>query len=130
MAIAVIYHHHERGRAEEFCRPLQAEGVELELAPIGLEVGTQEWRNAVQSQLVHADGFLCFLTKKSVLDDMVAWRIGVALSTGKQFIPITLDEDLDEDVDPEKMGAPETDLELSAWIGLRQQGIPHLATAA
>lgn len=98
MGIAVIYHHHERSRAEDFCGPLQAEGYNFVFAPLGMEVGTQKWREAVASELADADAYIVFITAKSVLDEMVAWRVEVALTRakarGRLFLPVQLDRDM------------------------------------
>lgn len=97
MAIAVMYHHDDRGPVEGFCRPLELEGYEFKFAPLGMEVGSQEWKRIVESDLYRADSFLFFVTAKSVLDKMVAWRVRVAMekiSEKRPFIPILLDSEL------------------------------------
>jgi hypothetical protein len=94
MPISVIYHHDERTRAEAFCSPLEREGYQFVYAPIGLEVGSQAWKNAVANDLKAADAYLLLLTNKAVHDPMVAWRVKVALPTKKLFVPLRLDRDL------------------------------------
>ena len=96
MPIALIYHHQERPRIEEFCDPLEAAGYSFVYAPIGFQVGSQEWREAVTADLADAHAVILFLTELSICDETVAWRVKVALPTKKPFIPLMLDQELDQ----------------------------------
>ena len=86
----VIYHHEERTLARQFCRELQPKGIAFEFPPIGLKMGTEAWRQVVATQLAHADLIFVLLTTKAVLDQLVAWRVEVALSKKKLLIPFCL----------------------------------------
>ena len=91
MAIALIYHQDERDRVENSCRALQASGYELMFAPIGMKVGSIKWKQEINKIFAEVDAFIFFVTAKSVLDEMVAWRVETALSKDKIFIPVILD---------------------------------------
>ncbi len=97
MPIALIYHHRERRRIEEFCAPLEAIGYKFTYAPIGLQVGTQQWQDTVGKDLAAADAVILFLTVESIRDESVAWRVRCALPTDKLFLPLMLDRELGED---------------------------------
>jgi len=81
VAIALVYRHKERVRAEKFCGPLRSEGFEFEHAPLGWGVGTKSWNATATRQLLEADAFFLLLTAKLLVDKSVGWRVGVALST-------------------------------------------------
>jgi hypothetical protein len=91
MSTLLIYHHDERLRVENFCQPLRDKRYEFVFAPLGFQVGSDEWKLAFLSDLDSADAVIVFLTAKSIIDKAVAWRVEAVLNSGKKLLPIQLD---------------------------------------
>jgi hypothetical protein len=93
MSIAFIYHHHERHRVDPVARFFESRGHVVAFAPVGVEVGTPEWSGPVRTDIQNAEAVMVFLTRLSVQDAWVAWRVKVALDSGvKLIIPSALDD--------------------------------------
>src|SRR5262245_13893952 len=91
MAIVLIYHHEERGRADQWADKLEKAGYEVRLAPLGFEVGSKPWRTRVLADLRTADAALVLWSKKSVVDEWVIERAEYAKENGTPLLPIIID---------------------------------------
>ena len=94
MSITLIYHNIERNRAERIGQYLKSCGYEINYAPVGLQLGTPEWKAAVVQDLRKSEVVILLLTEHSVTDEWVAWRSDMALDLNRSFIPVLLDNSL------------------------------------
>ena len=94
MKITFIYQNTERNRAEEIGQYLEKRGYDIGYAPVGLQAGTPEWKFAAKEVLIDSDVIILLVTKLSVVDEWVAWRVNETFIHKLIFVPILLDEDL------------------------------------
>ncbi|MFX1252210.1 MAG: TIR domain-containing protein [Promethearchaeota archaeon] len=90
--IYLIYSPIERPRVEKFIEELALTQYEFKMAPIGLEAGSELWKKEVTADLEDCDAVLAMLTKESVRDKTVAWRIKLASELNVRVIPVYLDK--------------------------------------
>ena len=91
MAIALIYHHEKRGRADQWAAKLEKAGYEVMLAPLGFEVGSKRWCTRVFADQRAADAALVLWSEKSVVDEWVKERVEYAKENGTPLVPILID---------------------------------------
>jgi hypothetical protein len=91
----LIYHNEERSIAEDVAAPLMAVGYDVLFAPLGLQTGSEVWKERIRHDLLDAGVVLFLLTEKSVMDEWVAWRTEeVFRRKNILFIPVSLDRPL------------------------------------
>ena len=91
MAVFVIYNQTQRRRATDWLQPLIDAGWEFDLAPLGLEVGSEPWKEAVRECVENAEAGIVLVTKEAATDDSVEWRSQLVLDKGIPLIPVVLD---------------------------------------
>jgi hypothetical protein len=94
MTIYVIYHHSQRQRAIDWLTPLLDQGWNFNFAPLGLEVGSDAWKDAVRKSVSNAEAALVLVTKESANDEMVAWRAELVQEQHKPLLPVLLDREI------------------------------------
>lgn len=94
MPLAILYQNTERSRAEQVGQCLEDRGYDVRYAPIGLQLGTPEWKDQVERDTLTADASLLLLTQLSVIDDWVRWRTEIALKNCIMLFPLKLDKEL------------------------------------
>jgi hypothetical protein len=91
MSIVLIYHHEERDRTDDLRAVLEQKGYEVELAPLGFAVGSDEWKQAVVAQFKAADAMIGLMTQKAVADEWFVWRMQMAARFRYVLIPVKLE---------------------------------------
>jgi hypothetical protein len=91
MGIVLIYHHEERERTDDLRALLEQKGYEVELAPLGFAVGSDDWKQAVLARFKAADAILALMTPKAVADEWFVWRMRMAASFRRPMIPVKLE---------------------------------------
>jgi TIR domain. len=94
MTIVLIYHPDERSRAEPFAKAFQALGFLPVLAPLGVQIGTEDWIRKVKADIEASPACFLFLSAKSVMDPWVAQRAEWAINAKGRLIPIRLDDSI------------------------------------
>lgn len=94
MTIYVIYHHSQRQRAIDWLTPLLDQGWNFDFAPLGLEVGSDAWKDAIRESVSNAEAAVVLVTKESANDEMVAWRAELIREQHKPLIPVLLDREI------------------------------------
>ena len=94
VSVLVIYHPHERPRAEPIARSLEDAGLVPVMAPAGVQVGSDEWVSTTRTDIQRAHACVFLLTEKSVCDVWVAQRTKWALETNCPFFPVVLGDSI------------------------------------
>ena len=92
MSVVFAYSHTERERVDTLAIQLEDLGYDVILGPLGLEVGTRDWSEAVQSDIERADCVLLLLTRDCGRDPSVAQRCEIAAKSGKRIFLVQLEE--------------------------------------
>lgn len=92
MSIVMIYPPEERQFVQPLHDALVARGCDVKMAPLGLQVESQEWSNQVRSDITDCAACIVLLSDKSVVDKSVAARVDWALKEDKRIVPVVRDE--------------------------------------
>jgi hypothetical protein len=94
MVLTIVYQNRERSKAEQVGQCLEDRGYDVRYAPVGMQLGTPQWKDQVERDILAADVMLLLLTQLSVTDHWVRWRTEIALENNRMLIPLRMDAEL------------------------------------
>ena len=97
MHVCFVYHPQERYLVEPIRERLANRGVECRLAPAGLPIMGEQWRQRVDEDITTAFATVAFVTLASRQDESVSYRLELARKSKTRFIPM---ENVRPNMDP------------------------------
>jgi hypothetical protein len=91
--IVLVYHHDERAKAQEFADALSDKGLDVAMAPLGLEVGSPEWIKQARRDIDAAGGCILLISEKSLRDAWVGTRVEWVRARNIPLLPLDTREE-------------------------------------
>jgi TIR domain len=107
MSIVLVYHPEERANAQGVADALSEKGLDVAMAPLGLQVGSPEWIKQARRDIEAAAVCIVLISEKSVRDTWVGTRLEWALARKIPLIPLQIGWGLNDwSVSPRELKIP------------------------